>query len=159
MMSNRVSVVINNKKYDVEVYEKDKNVFLVRIGEREYLVYLPDEVLEVGGEARRPDVGQRVAEGLVSAVKELLEQPKERAPELERGLAVTSKVPGRVVKLMVREGDVVEEGQVIAVVESMKMAIEVKTPYRGRVKKVLAQEKSFIDFGQPIALLEPVQQQ
>lgn len=150
---SRFSVVINDRRYDVEVYERGDNTFLVRIGDHEYIVYLPKEELE-----RILSPRQEVADRLARIAEEsALRAPQPVVqPIAEHGLVISSEIPGRLVKLMITEGDVVEQSQSIAVLESMKMMIEVRSPYRGRVKKILARENSFIDVGQPIAVLEPV---
>lgn len=146
-MGHKFSIVINNKVYEVEVQEKNENEFLVKIGDREYVIYLPKEML-AGVEYREGGVVDRIAEATSRSVTRVEQQV------VEQGLVITSEIPGRVIKLLVKEGDYVEQGQPIVVLESMKMAIEVRSPYRGRVKKVIAQEKSFLDIGQPIVILD-----
>ncbi|MGH9391238.1 MAG: biotin/lipoyl-containing protein, partial [Vicinamibacteria bacterium] len=58
---------------------------------------------------------------------------------------VRAPMAGRVLEVKVSTGDLVEEGAVLAVVESMKMQIEVKAPLGGRVEKVLAKEGEVLD--------------
>ncbi|KAJ5042008.1 carbamoyl-phosphate synthase L chain, ATP binding domain-containing protein [Bipolaris maydis] len=48
--------------------------------------------------------------------------------------------PGKLVEVLVDEGDVVKEGDVICVVQQMKMELEVRTHRRGRVSWVLEVE-------------------
>lgn len=45
-------------------------------------------------------------------------------------------MPGKLVALLVQEGDTVQEQQVVCVVESMKIQIEIKSPLKGIVKKI-----------------------
>ena len=52
---------------------------------------------------------------------------------------------GKILEVKVSEGDLVEEGAVLAVVESMKMQIEVKAPLRGRIETVLVKEGEVLD--------------
>ena len=49
------------------------------------------------------------------------------------GIAVVPPMPGRVVELRVREGDVVARGAVLVVVEAMKMRNEIASPADGTV--------------------------
>jgi len=50
--------------------------------------------------------------------------------------SVTAPMPGKLVTLLVAEGDSVEEGQGVAVVEAMKMQNELKAPKSGTVEKL-----------------------
>ena len=49
---------------------------------------------------------------------------------------VRAPMAGKVVEVRSREGEQVEEGQVVFVIESMKMQLEVRSPARGRVSKI-----------------------
>jgi biotin carboxyl carrier protein len=48
--------------------------------------------------------------------------------------AVTAIMPGKILRLLVAEGEDVAEGQVICILEAMKMENELKAPKAGRVK-------------------------
>ncbi len=50
---------------------------------------------------------------------------------------VTAPMPGKIVRIMVAEGDEVKAGQGIIVMEAMKMQNEMKSPKDGRVQKIL----------------------
>ena len=52
------------------------------------------------------------------------------------GEAVTAKLPGKVLRVEVSEGDSVEVDEVIAVVESMKMETEIKSPKAGTITSI-----------------------
>jgi len=54
--------------------------------------------------------------------------------------AVKTQMPGRVIRLLVGEGDEVVEGQPVIVLEAMKMENELKSPCTGIVSRVCASE-------------------
>jgi acetyl-CoA carboxylase biotin carboxyl carrier protein len=56
---------------------------------------------------------------------------------------------------LVSEGDFVDEGQVVCVIEAMKLFNEIQTDKRGRVARVLVENASPVEFGQPLLLLDP----
>tara|TARA_R100000027_G_scaffold1806_3_gene1993 strand:+ start:8404 stop:12000 length:3597 start_codon:yes stop_codon:yes gene_type:complete len=61
--------------------------------------------------------------------------------DLDEGVErVESPVAGSLYKVLVGEGDSVEEGQIVAIIESMKMEISVTSPIGGQVVKILRKE-------------------
>lgn len=67
---------------------------------------------------------------------------------------ITAPMPGKVVRLLAREGDEVEAGRGIAVVEAMKMQNEIKSPKSGTVKKILFGEGAAVNAGDVLAIVE-----
>jgi biotin carboxyl carrier protein len=67
---------------------------------------------------------------------------------------VVAPMPGKIVRLLVREGDEVETGGGVAVVEAMKMQNEIKSPKRGKVQKVLVSEGAAVNAGDVLAIVE-----
>lgn len=55
----------------------------------------------------------------------------------------------------VEEGDMVEPGQVVCVIEAMKLFNEIQAELRGRVARVLVDNASPVEYGQPLFLLAP----
>ena len=72
----------------------------------------------------------------------------------EDEIPVDSSVAGSVWQLLVKEGDVVEIGQPLLLLESMKMEIAVFAPQAGRVKKQLLREGARVSAGQSVLILE-----
>ncbi|MGB1465661.1 MAG: urea carboxylase [Alcanivorax nanhaiticus] len=70
------------------------------------------------------------------------------------GTPVESPVAGNIWKLNVTEGDTVNEGDMVAVLESMKMEIEIYAPESGKVIAIARQEGQQINAGQAIMVLE-----
>lgn len=78
--------------------------------------------------------------------------PAERFPESGRasgaaGGATVSQLPGTVTLLGVGPGDRVEEGQVLVVIEAMKMEHEMKAPVSGVIESVHVSVGEFVDAG------------
>ncbi|WOD29549.1 urea carboxylase [Alloalcanivorax xenomutans] len=72
---------------------------------------------------------------------------------LPEGTPVESPTAGNIWQLNVAEGDNVEAGQVVAILESMKMEIEVTAPDAGQVLHIARQEGQQINAGQAIMVL------
>jgi len=56
----------------------------------------------------------------------------------------------------VAEGDVVKEGQVICIVEAMKLMNEIESKVAGRIAKVVVENGQPVEFGQPLFLVDPL---
>ncbi|MGQ0570075.1 MAG: acetyl-CoA carboxylase biotin carboxyl carrier protein [Armatimonadota bacterium] len=54
----------------------------------------------------------------------------------------------------VNEGDFVDEGQVVCVIEAMKLFNEIQSEKRGRLARVLVESASPVEYGQPLFLLD-----
>jgi urea carboxylase len=72
----------------------------------------------------------------------------------EGSRAVASHVAGNLWQVQVKEGDTVQAGDVVVIVESMKMEIAVTTPCAGTVSKVLCSAGSAISAGQNLVVIE-----
>jgi acetyl-CoA carboxylase biotin carboxyl carrier protein len=57
----------------------------------------------------------------------------------------------------VEEGDVVKKGQVLCIVEAMKLMNEIESELDGRVVKILAESTKPVEYGQPLFLIDPSQ--
>jgi acetyl-CoA carboxylase biotin carboxyl carrier protein len=55
----------------------------------------------------------------------------------------------------VREGDVVKEGQILCIIEAMKLMNEIETRAAGRIARILADNGQPVEYGQPLFLIEP----
>ena len=55
----------------------------------------------------------------------------------------------------VREGDAVKEGQIVCVIEAMKLMNEIEAKVAGRVAKILVENGHGVEYGQPLFLIEP----
>lgn len=55
----------------------------------------------------------------------------------------------------VEEGDVVRKGQVLCIVEAMKLMNEIESETDGRIIKILAESTKPVEYGQPLFLIDP----
>lgn len=63
---------------------------------------------------------------------------------------ITSTMAGTIWKLEVKAGDTFDLGDVIAILESMKMEIPIEADDSGTVEKLLVEEGQAVDEGTPI---------
>jgi biotin carboxyl carrier protein len=67
---------------------------------------------------------------------------------------ISAPMPGKVVRVLVSQGDSVEAGQGLVVVEAMKMQNEMKSPKAGRVAEVRAQPGAAVLAGETLIVVE-----
>jgi biotin carboxyl carrier protein len=77
-----------------------------------------------------------------------------RATEAHGPKKILAPMPGKVVRLLTRQGDEVELGAGVAVVEAMKMQNEIKSPKKGTVQKILVSEGAAVNAGDVLAIIE-----
>lgn len=58
--------------------------------------------------------------------------------------------------VFVSVGDVIDCGQVICIIEAMKLMNEIKSEIKGKVTQILVNNGDPVEFGQPLFLIEPV---
>lgn len=67
---------------------------------------------------------------------------------------IFAPMPGKVVRMLVDQGQPVEAGQSILVVEAMKMQNEIKSPKKGTLQKIVAIEGANVNAGDVLAIVE-----
>jgi len=115
-------------------------------------------------EIERTASGVAIAPAAVSGGAAAAPAAAEGEPELDGrhpvvaplvGTFYRASAPGA--KPFVEEGDVVDEGQTVAIVEAMKLMNQVKADQGGRVAQILCTDGDWVEFEQPLMYLEPVE--
>jgi pyruvate carboxylase subunit B len=91
---------------------------------------------------------------VLERVAPIEQRSKASAPEKARGTPVTSPMPGLILAIKVKVGDAVRAGDVVAVLEAMKMQNEVRSPQGGLVKQIMVGEGDLVKSGATLMLLE-----
>jgi biotin carboxyl carrier protein len=115
---NTLSILLDGQSFEINVTPSPDGKLKLQTGSREFIAEVIDP---------RAWSGRR--HGSVEA---------------EGRQQVVAPMPGKVVRLLIREGDRVEAGQGLVVVEAMKMQNEIRSPKSGTVERVLTKE------GQPV---------
>jgi acetyl-CoA carboxylase biotin carboxyl carrier protein len=55
----------------------------------------------------------------------------------------------------VKEGDVVKEGQILCIIEAMKLMNEIESKVSGRVVTIAVENGQAVEYGQPLFLIDP----
>ncbi|MEM2756936.1 MAG: biotin/lipoyl-containing protein [Sulfolobales archaeon] len=140
-MSKTYSLRVNDKEYTAEVSEIGSGTFRVKIGNKELIIELIQKQLTA--QATIP-VSQPV-------IKEEIIQPQ--LPPPEGSEVVTAPVPGKVVKVLVSNGDLVKEKSVLLTLESMKMELEITASVSGVVKEVRVRPGDSVNVGDILVII------
>ncbi len=79
---------------------------------------------------------------------------KQGGLEAEGRQQVLAPMPGKVIRLLVKEGETVQAGQGLIVIEAMKMQNEVRSPKSGKVERLLTKEGQTVNVGEVLAWVE-----
>jgi biotin carboxyl carrier protein len=79
---------------------------------------------------------------------------RKRAGDDQGPRKIVAPMPGKVVRVLVRQGNEVEAGTGVAVVEAMKMQNDIKSPKKGTVQKILVTDGAAVNAGDVIAIVE-----
>lgn len=119
--------------------------------------------LVLGGPAAGPPQVVHAAPAAPSQVAAPSAPPAAGRESDAGGVRITSPMvgtfylaPGPDAKPFVGVGDVVEAGDVVCIIEAMKMMNEIESEQRGRLRSVLVENGQPVEYGQALFLLEPV---
>jgi len=124
---NTLSILLNGQSFEVNVSSTPDGKLKLQTGSREFIAEVIDP---------RAWSGRR--HGSVEA------QGRQQ---------IVAPMPGKVVRLLVKEGDRVEAGQGLLVVEAMKMQNEIRSPKGGTVERVLAKEGQAVNAGDVLCVV------
>jgi acetyl/propionyl-CoA carboxylase alpha subunit len=151
----------DSREFDVEIIARDGASVRGRIGSEEIAAEIEPTangtIIRIG-ERRLRILTARNRNSILVAVGPAQYEfipLEERAARGARGLAtpeVTAPMPGKVLKLLVVEGQTVEAAQALIVLEAMKMETTLYAESAATVKKIRAKVGDMVDHG--VALLE-----
>lgn len=130
----KYKVTLNGKTYEVEV-EKGKAILL-------------DEY-----EALAPAPAQAAVSAAPAAAAPAA-APAPAAPvNLAAGETVAAPMPGNILRIDVKQGDTVKEGQILVILEAMKMENEIVAPKAGTVAQIVTSKGAVVDTGSPLVVI------
>ena len=128
-------VTLNGKKYDVEVNESEA------------------VITSVSNAAPAAEPVAPVAAAPAPAASTAPSAPAAVVGTAVSGTQITSPMPGTILKLNVAEGQAVKAGDVVLILEAMKMENEIVAPCDGTIKQLLVSKGSTVDTDQILAVL------
>ena len=125
---NNYSLIINHRSFEVDV-DTSEDEYRVLVDGRSYHIHLVDE--------RRMRLG-----GFQAGI------------QLQGRQEVTVPMAGNVIAVLVAEGDRVDKGQGLVIVEAMKMENEIRSPIDAEIKEVRVKTGQSVEAGETLMVLE-----
>jgi pyruvate carboxylase subunit B len=129
MANGNYTVVVDGKKFSVQVFDGDMDI----------KVATPQFVQPIPVAQPVPQVVEQVA--VVAPTVE---------PTVSTGTPAVASVNGNVWKILVQVGDKVEQGQVVSILEAMKMEIDIEAPCSGTVIAINVSPNDSVEEGQTL---------
>jgi glutaconyl-CoA/methylmalonyl-CoA decarboxylase subunit gamma len=101
---------------------------------KKYVIKLNDKVYEVEMEEVTGETSAAITQAAKSAPKVAPAAPV--AAPVSGGQKVEAPMPGTILSIAVKAGDVIKKGQVLVVLEAMKMENEIVSPVDGKIASV-----------------------
>ena len=70
------------------------------------------------------------------------------------GETITAPMPGNILQIAVKPGDAVKAGQVLMILEAMKMENEIMCPFDGKIVSVNVNAGAIVESGTPLCVIE-----
>ena len=125
-MIKQYKVTVNGKLYDVSVEEVGEILGGVHASKTVSTFVKPNNVNNTNNE------------------KQISDKPQNSISIDENAISVKAPMPGTILSFTVSVGDTVSEGQVVAILEAMKMENELTAPASGKVKSIHVEKGSSV---------------
>ena len=125
-MTERRKITVNGEEFEVHI-QFDNGKWDVSLDGKSYQVEMEHEPSRSHRKKRDSNRGGGPRSGLIS-----------------------SAIPGKIVSVLVSEGDIVEAGGVVVVLEAMKMQNEIKTSIDGMVEQIMCKPGERIEANVPL---------
>ncbi len=167
-----MEVKIRDKTYRVEIIRRDKNKLEVMVDDRHYnldLLKVENDIYSVLNDGKSYNLevvsGKTIRNVSVSfecmafEVEILDPQAKyflnrKKCVAGDGNNVISSPMPGKVVRIPVKEGETVEAGTTVIIISAMKMESEYKASKEGKIKKIHVSEGDVIEGNQALIVIE-----
>ena len=130
-MGEKRKVTVDGEEFEVDL-ERDGEVWNVEIEGSSFSIRVSGESLSGPSRRSASGGGRKKRSGIIS-----------------------STIPGKVVSLHISVGDEVEEGDVLMILEAMKMQNEIQAPLSGEVTEVNCESGDSVEANTPLVVIEP----
>jgi biotin carboxyl carrier protein len=154
-----LSFWLDQKEFKLNLEEKEGNVLQISLGEKRFAVRAEfisahELLLNIDGKVYNIVINSEALSYSIFVNGRFYKIEKKSALNVLREVRgklkkkdIKTTMPGRIVKVFIREGDRVEEGQAVLVLEAMKMQNEIKSPQSGVLSSLNFSEGEYAEAG------------
>lgn len=153
MKDKELVLEINGREYTVVVNEFTAYEATVSVDGKKYTVGLKDLGAEQAAQVKphAPIAPPRIKKAPAAGV------PVHRPSSLSAANTIFAPLPGQIIDLFVEEGDLIETGQKICMLEAMKMENEVNATASGIIVDIRHKVGDTVNQGDPLFILKPAE--
>ena len=156
---------VENKKYKVEI-KKTKEAYIISIGDEftkevsqdwKNILVLKNHVFHTAAMQLENNSFRTFVNGktVLLALQTESQKLRQSLEVVETQSSLTTSMPGKITKILVRVGDAVKKGQSLIIMEAMKMENVLKSPCDGKVSKIHVKQDHSVEANTTLIALEP----
>lgn len=146
---NTIEVLVGGRKYNLDILEVEEGIYSILMEGKSYNV----ELTPVDNKKYTVHTLYNSFDAeIIDAESRYMNSRKGDIDEEQS--FISTPMPGKVVKILVKEGQEVKAGETLVIVSAMKMESEYKVSSDKKVKDILVKEGENIDGNQPLITLE-----
>ncbi|MGI9056544.1 MAG: biotin/lipoyl-containing protein [Pyrinomonadaceae bacterium] len=147
----KVFARVDEREYELEASEVEPNVFLIKHENKIYEIFVAPQTAKT--EPFKVKIKNEEFE------INLIDPKRLSGSNAESGAAdgiaeIKTAMPGKLVRVLVKQGAEIEKGEPVLVVEAMKMQNEMRSPKDGIVKEIRFEEGATVNAGDILAIIE-----
>ncbi len=148
---NNLTVLIDGKKYEVDMQKLGKGLYSILLGGKSYNVDM------VQGNSNKQYLVNTFYRSyqidIIDAESKYL-QNRSKGGSIGGENSISTPMPGKVIKILVKTGESVEAGQTVIIVSAMKMESEFKVRKNGIIKAIHVNEGDLVEGNKVMVELE-----
>jgi biotin carboxyl carrier protein len=153
LVSNKGSemkIRVDDKEYDTDIIMVERGVYSILMDGRSYNVEL---IQTTGPKNYHVNTLFYSFDAEVVDAERRYQKSRKKIDSLEDNV-ISSPMPGKVVKILVKKGDQVKAGETVVIVSAMKMESEYKVKNDRLIKEIRVKEGDTVSANQPLIIIE-----
>ena len=146
---NRILLQIDSKKYEADVVMVEDGIYSVLIDNKSHNI----ELIEVENKQYLVNTYSKSFDVEVIDAESKYLRSRKKDDTMEETI-ISSPMPGKVVKVLVKEGDKVKAGDTVIIVSAMKMESEYKVKKDRLIKDIKVKAGDTVTAHQPLIIIE-----
>ena len=150
---NNIKISIDGKQYDVDIIVIEPGVYSILLNDKSYNIELKNRDSSKNYSVIVDTLYNSYDIEIVDSESKY-QKNRQKDDVDDENVTLSTPIPGKVVKILVKVGDNLKAGETAIIVEAMKMQSEYKVKKDRVVKEILVKEGDSVDGNQPLIIVE-----